>query len=89
MKKVFANVPKDSLGPPAKQVCGKQLRQKSTILILDLFPLKICVMETPARMVGPATLEHANVKMDSLVLPVKPMCVMSSIVKMMELALMV
>ena len=46
-------------------------------------------METPARMVGPATLGHAYVKMDSLVLPVKPMCVMSSIVKMMELALMV
>ena len=87
MKKVFANVPKDSLGPPAKQVCGKQLKQKSTILILDV--LKICVMETPARMVGPATLEHANVKMDSLVLPVKPMCAMSSIVKMMALALMV
>ena len=65
------------------------LKQKSMILIFDLFPLKICVMETPARMVGPATLEHANVKMDSLVLPVKPMCVMSSIVIMMELALMV
>ena len=89
MKKVFVNVPKDSLGPPAKQVCGKHIKQKSMVLIFDLFPLKICAMETPARMVGPATLGHANVKMDSLVLPVKPMCVMSSIVKMMELALMV
>ena len=46
-------------------------------------------METPVRMVGPATLGHANVKMDSLVLLVTPMSVLSSIVKITELALMV
>ena len=56
--------------------------------MLDLFPLKICAMETPARMEGPATLGHANVKMDSLVLLVTPMSVLSSSVKMAELALM-